>query len=467
MSKVLTIAWRDFCQTVLRKVFLIAVIGIPVLIVASIGVMVLILKTHKQPDLIGTVAVIDPSGEVATAVRREFEPESVAAEERTRMQEQFAEAEAITGQSLEMTDAAAAAEFDMGIGVGKVILEVEAHDDASPEAVEEIKARVRRGELLAVAVFPEKVLETPAPGARGAEEPRFDLYVAGGLDGDHVSFIERQLGDAVVRVRSARSGLDADVAMAMLRRPDAETRRITESGTETSENRMSREIRQQILPMIFMMLIWISTFTAANHLMMSTIEEKSNRVMEVLLSAVSPLQLMTGKILGQGGVGLLIVLIYSFLGVGSLVALRRIDLVSWLDLASLFIYFFMAYFMIASIMAAVGSAVSDIREANTLVAPVMLVVMIPLILWMPISQAPNGAIATAFSFIPPAIPFVMILRVAADEPVPIWQVPATVVWGYACVIGMIWMASKIFRVGVLMYGKPPTPVQLLKWLRYT
>jgi len=146
--------------------------------------------------------------------------------------------------------------------------------------------------------------------------------------------------------------------------------------------------------------------------------------------------------------------------------MARMDLITVMDLAYLVIYFFMAYFMIASIMAAVGSAVTDIREANTLITPVMFVVMIPLILWMPISQAPNGGLATSFSYIPPAIPFVMILRIAADEPVPLWQIPVTIVWGYACVLAMVWMSAKIFRVGVLMYGKPPSPLQLLKWLRY-
>jgi ABC-2 type transport system permease protein len=225
--------------------------------------------------------------------------------------------------------------------------------------------------------------------------------------------------------------------------------------------------RQQLIPVIFMMLLWVAVITSSQHLMMSTIEEKSNRVMEVLLSAVSPLQLITGKILGHGGVGMLIVTVYASLGVGLLAVLGQLGLIDPMSLVYLGVYFFMAYFMIASIMAAVGSAVSDIREANTLVTPVMLVVMIPLVLWMPISQAPNGAFATSVSFIPPAIPFVMILRVTADEAVPLWQIPVTVVWGYACVLGMVWLAAKVFRVGVLMYGKPPSPLQLLKWVRYS
>ena len=78
-----------------------------------------------------------------------------------------------------------------------------------------------------------------------------------------------------------------------------------------------------------------------------------------------------------------------------------------------------------------------------------------------------GTIAQVFSFVPPAIPFAMALRLAAEEPVPIWQIAATLVWGTVCVLGMIWMAAKIFRVGVLMYGKPPSLLELLKWLRYT
>ena len=151
----------------------------------------------------------------------------------------------------------------------------------------------------------------------------------------------------------------------------------------------------------------------------------------------------------------------------SLVTFALMYVLDPLDLVFLALYFFMAYFMIASVMAAVGSAVSDIREANTLLTPVMMVLTVPLMLWWPIVHSPNGAFSTVVSFIPPAIPFAMILRLAADEPVPWWQTAATLVWGYVCVLAMVWMAAKIFRVGVLMYGKPPTPIQLLKWLRYS
>jgi len=120
--------------------------------------------------------------------------------------------------------------------------------------------------------------------------------------------------------------------------------------------------------------------------------------------------------------------------------------------------------MVASMMSAVGSAVSDLREAQSLVGPVMMILMVPLILWAPIIDNPNGWLATVVSFVPPATPFVMILRLTAStEPVPMWQTLASIVWGFGCAVGMLWIASRIFRVGVLMQGKPPTPKELLRW----
>ncbi len=470
MPKVLSVAWREFKQTVFRKVFLLAVIGIPVLMVAATGLAIVVMAGHEEPPLIGTIAVVAPTGEAIEAARAEFDPNRIAEQDQKQIEE-------IQEATSEMLGPAAAAggplnpsstgTFEMGEFGGRatVAVEIEGSTDRREEAIEALKKRVSDGDLLAAAVISDEVLANPDPDTPRREWATFELYVGDDVDADHASFLETRLGEAVVRVRAARANLDADEAMAMLRRPRSSTRRIMAGGEEAAEGRGLRELKQ-IIPVFFMMLLWIAVFSSSQHLMMSTIEEKSNRVMEVLLSAVSPMQLMTGKILGHGAVGLVIVLIYASLALAGLISFAMLHLIEVADLVYLFVYFFMAYFMIASIMAAVGSAVTDIREANTLVTPVMIVVMIPLILWMPISQAPNGGIAVAFSFIPPAIPFVMILRIAADETVPFWQIPATIVWGYASVVGMIWMAAKIFRVGVLMYGKPPSPLQLIKWLRY-
>ena len=471
MSKIAIIAWREFTQTVLRKVFLLAIVGIPVLIV-GVGVLAVVVITgHKEPPLEGTIAVVDPTGEVIEAARREFDPKRIKKDRQQELEQiQQATEDILSGAA---TPGAVpgfdppGGTFRMGIGQGTVNVRIEAVTDASDSTVDGLRQRVHAGDLLAVAIIPADVIEIPDSTLPTGDRPKFELLITEHLDADHADFIEKTIGEAVVQVRAERAGLDPDTDMALLvEGPRSSTTRMLANGEEVPESAKLREIKSQIIPMAFMMLLWVAVFTSAQHLMMSTIEEKSNRVMEVLLSAVSPFQLMAGKILGHGFVGLLIMSIYSSLAVTGLALAARMDLITVSDLAFLVIYFFMAYVMIASIMAAVGSAVTDLREANMLIMPVMFVVMIPLILWMPISQAPNGALATSFSYIPPAIPFVMILRIAADEPVPLWQIPATIAWGYACVLAMVWMSAKIFRVGVLMYGKPPSPLQLIKWLRY-
>jgi len=470
MAKIAIIAWREFSQTVLRKVFLLAIVGLPLLVVGAMFLVLVVIEGHEEPPLEGTIAVVDPTGEVIEAARREFDPNRIE-DDRQREMEQGQEAieEILAGAGapgvLPGLDPPAGF-IEIGIGRGMVNVRIEAVTSASDSTVDGLRQRVHSNDLLAVAIITADVIEVPDPASPKSDRPKFDLLITEHLDADHADFIEERIGEAVVRVRAERAGLDPDTAMALLRRPRSNTTRMLADGKEVAESAKVRKIRSLIVPMAFMMLLWVAVFTSSQHLMMSTIEEKSNRVMEVLLSAVSPFQLMAGKILGHGFVGLLIMSIYSSLALIGLALLARMDLITVTDLAFLVVYFFMAYFMIASIMAAVGSAVTDIREANTLITPVMFVVMIPLILWMPISQAPNGGLATSFSYIPPAIPFVMILRIAADEPVPLWQIPATIAWGYACVLAMVWMSAKIFRVGVLMYGKPPSPLQLIKWLRY-
>jgi ABC-2 type transport system permease protein len=239
-------------------------------------------------------------------------------------------------------------------------------------------------------------------------------------------------------------------------------RRLSKDGTESAES----VIAKTLLPMGFMLLIWVATFTSGNYLLTTTIEEKSSKVMEVVLSAVSPMQLLTGKILGFAAVSVLMVGMYGALGVAGLAFAAMGDLVSPGLLVLMGVYFVMAYAFVAIMMASVGSAVNDLREAQSLVTPAMLVLMLPLMLWLPISEQPNGWLATIASFVPPAIPFVMILRVtASSEPIAIWQVALSIVWGFAWVGVFLWAGAKIFRVGVLMQGKPPTPKELLKWVR--
>ena len=121
--------------------------------------------------------------------------------------------------------------------------------------------------------------------------------------------------------------------------------------------------------------------------------------------------------------------------------------------------------MIASFMAAIGAAVNELREAQSLMGPVMVVVMLPYILWFPISRDPNSTLSTVLSMVPPISPFAMMMRITSSDPPDTWQVLLSIgisaLGAYACV----WVAGKIFRIGLLMYGKPPNFKTLVRWVR--
>lgn len=141
------------------------------------------------------------------------------------------------------------------------------------------------------------------------------------------------------------------------------------------------------------------------------------------------------------------------------------DLISPLTVILIFIFFLLAYFMFASLMAAIGSAVNDLREAQSLMTPVMLLMMMPYIFFMPVIRAPNSMFSTIVSFIPPISPFIMIMRVASNDPPPNWQIALAILLNMIAVVLFLWIAAKVFRVGLLMFGKPPNFRTLFKWIR--
>ena len=120
---------------------------------------------------------------------------------------------------------------------------------------------------------------------------------------------------------------------------------------------------------------------------------------------------------------------------------------------------------VGAFMAAIGAAVSEMREAQGLMTPVMLVLMLPCLLWMPISRDPNSLLAIVLSFVPPFNSFVMMLRLASPTPPALWQTLLSIVAGAVGAYLSLWFAAKVFRIGLLMYGKPPSFATLIKWAR--
>lgn len=490
MSKVLAVAWREFKYTALTKAFIIGGVIFPLVIWAAFPV-IMLLTQQAVPDMRGTIAIVDPTGEVLSAAQLEFDPVHLLEDERARQEAMQDLTEGFqsdpAGAFERMQDdperAAALSQLNVKIDVAIESIELPASEQSRNAEIEKLKQRVRAGDLLAfVTVDPELVNverilrddgtadtedggpeSSPEPSPEPPPEPSLDIYTSTELRPVHFNVLRDKLGSAVVRARAERVDYPVDGLRKLVSFPGINAVSIAEGGVEAGD---TSDIKQA-LPFVFCILITISAFSGGQYLLTTTIEEKSNKVMEVLLSAISPLQLMVGKILGQAFVSLVMLIMYGGLGIAALIAFATADLIDPMHLVYGALFFIIAYFVTGATMASVGSAVSDMHDAQALMMPaVMMLMIIPMLLMFPASQDPNGVIATAASFIPPFIPYVMMVRVVAED-LPAWQIILSILIGFGSVFGAMWMAAKIFRVGVLMQGKPPTPLQMLKWVRYS
>ncbi|MCA9283249.1 MAG: ABC transporter permease [Phycisphaerales bacterium] len=488
MSKVGAVAAREYKVTVLTKGFIIGTFVLPLVIW---GVMIVLSATGllntDKPPMQGTVAVVDTTegAKVLEAFRAEFDP---AVQKRRAQEERDAMIRVIeSNPAAQMLTSGSPVDVAAMIPASTDTVDVTI-EQITPDQVEAAKARVKSGELLAVVEITPNTLQVntdasdatneaeadgkpddaadssePAPSADGAAPNTYRLVHDPKLDPDYVDRIRNNASRAIQDTRYRAAGMNPDLVRLISRnQPFAITTILKESGGEEKSN----EIISEVLPFIFLILVFIATVTSGQYLLMSTLEEKSSRVMEVLLSAASPMQLMIGKLLGQALVGLTILAIYTGLG---LAAAERFGFLSQLPLQHipwLVLYFIIAYGLMASLNIAVGAAVNELRDTQALYPPITMLMMVPFVLMIPVTQNPGGWVAKLFSWIPFTTPYVMVMRLSQpSHTVALWELIGTVIVGFLGVAFLVWAASKIFRIGVLMYGKPPSLMGLIKWVR--
>ena len=441
MRKTLTVAWREFRHTAMTKAFVLGAIVMPILMMGLFIVVIPLLASSNETPLTGTIVVVAPD-DVITELEIQITKGNTALDEII---------EQLPSSIQGLTDDPLASALITKLEKPDIEILVQ-----PSSKLKSLKDQVRNGEYAGLIVVPDSIVQNDD------SKERLEVFIPSNLSPSHTDVLTTSISKAVVNVRLQRLGHNPSDIHDLVRRPYTTATRLSDDGSEAKDN----EIARKIIPMAFMMLLWIATFTSGNYLLTTTIEEKGNKVMEVLLSAISPMQLLGGKILGQAGVSAVILCMYGSAAMAGLIAFAMLDLIPVFHLILFGIYFILAYFMVATIMAAVGSAVSELSDAQSLLGPVMLLLIIPFALWPIISEHPNGLVAVISSLTPPLLPFTMMIRVTAStEIVPMWQIILSIGIGIASVFAMIWMCARIFRIGILMQGKPPSILQLAKWIR--
>jgi ABC-2 type transport system permease protein len=281
--------------------------------------------------------------------------------------------------------------------------------------------------------------------------------------------LETAISQAIIERRLIQAHLDQAQIKDYMKRVDLTTKKLTAEGGAQEDGGNTFIIAFVMLFFTYMSVLFYGLFV-----MRGVIEEKQSRIVEVLMSSVKPIQMMLGKLIGIGLVGLTQISIWaiamgllSTIGM-SVFAARGVTLPSVpLSLLVCFVVFFvLGYFLYATLYAMVGAMVSSEEDAQQAQIPVTLLIVVPMMIFTMVMANPNSGSSIALSMVPFFAPTLMMLRIAVINP-PTWQILLSMLIMVVTIFGFVWVAARIYRVGILMYGKRPSLAELGRWLRYS
>ena len=295
-------------------------------------------------------------------------------------------------------------------------------------------------------------------------------YHAKNLSDFSIRALEESVSAAISERRLMRAGFDATKIGLYMKPVDLKKFKIGASG-ESKEGGMRQDF---MIAFALLFFLYMSVLFYGIFVMRGVIEEKQSRIVEVLISSVRPTQMMLGKLLGIGLVGLTQIGIWAlstallslfgatmFASQGAKMPNIPINLLVYFVL-----YFVLGFFLYATLYAMVGSIVSSEEDAQQVQLPVSLLIVMPMMIFGLVMANPNSTSSIVLSMIPFFAPTLMMLRIAVINP-PVWQVILSMVIMVATILGSVWVAARIYRVGILMYGKRPSIAELGRWLRYS
>lgn len=274
-----------------------------------------------------------------------------------------------------------------------------------------------------------------------------------------VKRFEEVLNKIRIRKELLNSGIDPELISSLQKNIEIEQIMIEESGKEGKQDFLIVFFSSFIFIILLMMMVIYS----GQMLVRSLIEEKSNKLIEVLISSCTPDELLTGKILGLSSLGLTQIIIWVLLGLG-LVGSSVVPPEMFENILLVLLYFILGFVFYTTLFVGIGSIVTTEQEAQQITTYLSLTLMLPIVIAMPAIQNPDVLILKVFSYIPLTIPSVMLLRVNI-APVPVVDILITVSIMLISIYIMIKLSAKIFRIGILSYGGRPTIKEIISWIK--
>lgn len=424
MKKIFAVIKREYFQIVKTKGFIISTVLAPVIMIAFIAVPVLL--SVKSTGEKKTIAVVDMTGQVFQEFDRTLAEYKMKDESRRYAVQEFRPTADISGlRSL-------------------------------------LSQKVLANEFSAYIFIPDSILS-------GGEAEFVSQHVS---DFDEIKRLSESLNRVVVGLRLKKEGLDPQRVSDYMKHVGLKTIKVTPQG-EKEDVGGTFAMAYVLVLLIYMTLIFYGSI-----ILRGVIEEKSNRVVEVVLSSLKPFELMMGKILGIGAVGLTQYAVWALIGFvmsqyGMSMVTSLVPAASGIKFAIppyiffyFVVFFILGYFLYGTLYAAVASTVNNEKEAQQMLMPITMFLVLPILLMTMVIKDPSGSTSVILSLIPFFAPIIMFMRICVLMP-PAWQVALSIGLLGLTVVAMVWLAAKIYRIGILMYGKKPSLPEIVKWIKYS
>ena len=436
MHKIVTIARRDYIATVRTKAFVFGLVIAPMLFG---GGSIAMSFFKGQPDLKDRrVAIVDHTGVVAGPL--------VSAAREKNDRELF---DKITHQQI----------------APRYVFEVIAPAADSRDQLLALSGRVRRKQLVAFLEIGKDALRPPGPADDA--DARVSYYTnAGGID-EMRNWLNGPINDGVRLARLAQLGIDINRNKDLTASVPIDGLSLVERDEKTGEVHPARkrsELEGFFVPFAVAMILAMIVMVGSAPMLQNVTQDKSQRIVETLLGAATPFELMTGKVLGSVGVSMTSSVLYVLAGAFAVNALGDAGLLPLTIIPWFYVYLLADVVMLCAFAAALGACCSTPQDAQNLAIVLLMPVLIPMFMLVTVLRQPNGTLATAMSLIPPFTPILMLLRQAMpDGGVPAWQPWVGLGGVLVFAAATVWAASRIFRVAILMQGKPPRLAEMMRW----
>jgi ABC-2 type transport system permease protein len=308
--------------------------------------------------------------------------------------------------------------------------------------------------------------------SRGLASNEFEYHAESVANFITQSVLSRKVSTVVNQWRLQQAGYDSARIASLTVPLEPRTERVSKTGSRAEGGLGGFFLAFALFFMLYMVIV-----IYGQQIMQGVIEEKSSRVVEVLASAVKPTELMAGKMGGiclvaltQLAIWMATLAVLTAPGIlASLVVLpadARLPTLAPVVVINFFVFFLLGFLLFATIYGMIGASFNSVQEAQQVAAIAVVLVVAPALFLMPVINAPDSRLAVIASLIPFFTPLVMMLRIAVKTP-PLWQIATSYVLTTATISAMVWLCARVYRVGILMYGKKPTLQEIVRWVRYS